>query len=1136
MRSDSRGRAAPKVVRPFVATEPLERRVMLAAEFVAELNPGTLSSTPAWQEHPPIGLRPAGSRVFFRADDGIHGSEIWSSDGTDAGTVMAADISPGPAHTRAEKGLSVGNLFYFVRVVDAPVVPRRELWRTDGTPAGTFRIHEGGYNPLQMTEAMGLLAFTAPMDTAGGYGVWLTDGTAAGTRLIVASDVFAMSGTTDGLILAFTNELINRYDGTSLQFVSGGPAATEVFAMPGYVLVERANPASFQIIDTGTRATSTIANATDPRGFEALSGNRVAFVAGNQPWITDGTAAGTRAIRAPGGGAFTGVGDFAEMDGTLYFAARPPGITELHEGLYKVALAQPTSTAQLVADVYPDAQNSFPAELTPFGGRLYFRAAPLTSGLDVWSTDGTTAGTRLELDLRPGVGVSTFDSNFAVANGRLLFISDIPFYGHELCQLDPGAGPGGAGGSSSYHLVSDVNRAGAGAGYGPGPFDDPRRLPAASAGGKLFFGAVNPLSNVGFEPWVTDGTQAGTRLLKDIHPNFGSNVGMFTPFGDRMYFRASSDYSTQDAGGLWTSDGTTAGTQRVGQFQFASVTWIVPAAGKLVVGTHHDGVWVIDAPGAAPRELRVGATNGELDEPMAPAAVGDRLYFTARDVSRFATKQVFRTDGTDASTVQVSDFTTNTGAGEGVAARGQYFFTYEGGVWASDGTTAGTRRVGTFPAGELEVAGDVVYSLLWTGVLARTDGTPAGSYVLRQFEPNEADSLTAVGDRVFFSAAEPVGDPQRRGRELWTSDGTVAGTVRVKDIMPGPAPGGPAGSSNPQGLFEFGGLLYFNADDGVNGAELWQSDGTAEGTLLARDIYVGAAGSQPMPLGRLGEHFYFAAADFQRGRELWRLDVAAPAPTVTSVYLSGSGWATALKQFMATRGLGSAGFGFAVPAGAVQLGILPWTNLNQMSITFSTPVQVDAADLRVRGSSVANYAIDPSAFTYDPSTRTATWRLAGGAAFGADRIVLDLDGDSPDGVRGPSGVPLDGDWINPVGPGPDGPTEAAGGDAWPSGDGTAGGDFRFRVNILPGDADRSGTVLANDFSQVKQRFFENPSSASYSIFHDVNGSGSILADDFSAVKGRFFSQLPAAQRILGDSAAGAPLLSTRRVAADVLRG
>ena len=96
---------------------------------------------------------------------------------------------------------------------------------------------------------------------------------------------------------------------------------------------------------------------------------------------------------------------------------------------------------------------------------------------------------------------------------------------------------------------------------------------------------------------------------------------------------------------------------------------------------------------------------------------------------------------------------------------------------------------------------------------------------------------------------------------------------------------------------------------------------------------------------------------------------------------------------------------------------------------------------------------------------------------------------------------------------------AAGGDAYPSGDGTAGGDFRFAMNVLPGDINRSGVVLADDFSDVKRRFFRGTTNlgsgdAAYGMFHDVDGSGAILANDFSEVKRRFFDVLPAAASVV----------------------
>ena len=91
-----------------------------------------------------------------------------------------------------------------------------------------------------------------------------------------------------------------------------------------------------------------------------------------------------------------------------------------------------------------------------------------------------------------------------------------------------------------------------------------------------------------------------------------------------------------------------------------------------------------------------------------------------------------------------------------------------------------------------------------------------------------------VGGRLFFTAGDGV-----HGRELWTSDGTKAGTVLVKDIKPGTASG-----SFPYSLTAVGGRLFFTADDGMHGQELWTSDGTRAGTVLVKDITPGDGGGE----------------------------------------------------------------------------------------------------------------------------------------------------------------------------------------------------------------------------------------------------------------------------------------------------
>ena len=72
--------------------EALEDRVTLSLtpQMVLDINPSTLSSNPSE-------MVAIGSTTYFTADDGVHGVELWKSDGTAAGTVLVKDINPGSA-------------------------------------------------------------------------------------------------------------------------------------------------------------------------------------------------------------------------------------------------------------------------------------------------------------------------------------------------------------------------------------------------------------------------------------------------------------------------------------------------------------------------------------------------------------------------------------------------------------------------------------------------------------------------------------------------------------------------------------------------------------------------------------------------------------------------------------------------------------------------------------------------------------------------------------------------------------------------------------------------------------------------------------------------------------------------------
>ena len=90
---------------------------------------------------------------------------------------------------------------------------------------------------------------------------------------------------------------------------------------------------------------------------------------------------------------------------------------------------------------------------------------------------------------------------------------------------------------------------------------------------------------------------------------------------------------------------------------------------------------------------------------------------------------------------------------------------------------------------------------------------------------SDPNNLVEVGGTLFFTANDGLS-----GVELWKSDGTAGGTVRVADINSGTA------SSSPANLTNVGGTLFFTANDGTSGSELWKSDGTEVGTVRVKDI------------------------------------------------------------------------------------------------------------------------------------------------------------------------------------------------------------------------------------------------------------------------------------------------------------
>ena len=378
----------------------------------------------------------------------------------------------------------------------------------------------------------------------------------------------------------------------------------------------------------------------------------------------------------------------------------------------------------------------------------------------------------------------------------------------------------------------------------------PRIDKNAVIGNEFFFAADD--GTHGDELWKSDGTEEGTVMVKDINPIEGANIFGYAVLNNELYFEANDNVHGEE---LWKSDGTEEGTVMVRDIYQT-------AAGDVSGGSNPQGFMVMDG----------------------------NLYFVASDVNN--QDELWKTDGTETGTVPVKTINNTSSAATrllGVIDHTLYFKADDGThgteLWESDGTKDGTVMVKDIYAGpngsdvrgiaELNgyayfAADDGIHGVeLW-----KSDGTEESTVMVKDVNPvlgSDITTMVTVGGFLYFS---PVNDGTN-GVQLWKSDGTEAGTVMIKDIYPG----GAAKATSIQGLANINGTLYFSAGDSDHGRELWKSDGTTDGTVLVDDINPGSGDGDPTVGGTvIDDVFYFTAKDGVHSRELWKIDLSTPRP------------------------------------------------------------------------------------------------------------------------------------------------------------------------------------------------------------------------------------------------------------------
>lgn len=437
----------------------------------------------------------ASTIAFFQANDGISGIELYKTDGTTAGTSVVKNIRIGAASSTPANFVKLGNKTLFTATDGTNGF---ELWVTDGTTNGTtlvkdIRTGAASSTPLELTKLGNKVVFTAIGTTAAGREVWVTDGTEAGTTLLRNINTNINVGSAPG---NFT-EMNGKVYFTANQGNAGTQTGTELWVTDGTA----AGTQLVADINTGTGSSNpqnlTVFN--NKLYFSAVNPSE-STPAGRELYVSDGTAAGTTRFSDINTSGSSSPSELTVMNGNLYFVAND-GSTGPE--LWKTdGTAAPTQ----VRDINPlPSTGSAIFGLTAFGNKLYFRANAgadpslpaneRNKGLELWESDGTAAGTTITTDIRSGAGLASTPRFFTVVGNTLYFVAASNTYGSELHKLDS---------NGAAVLVKDLN-----VGLPP---SFPQELTVFN--NKLLFSATT--AAYGRELYISDGTVAGTTLVKDI--------------------------------------------------------------------------------------------------------------------------------------------------------------------------------------------------------------------------------------------------------------------------------------------------------------------------------------------------------------------------------------------------------------------------------------------------------------------------------------------------------------------------------------------------------------------------------------------------------------------------------------------
>ena len=549
---------------------------------------------------------------------------------------------------------------------------------------------------------------------------------------------------------------------------------------------------------------------------------------------------------------------------TLYFQASDGTATGQHGTelwQFDTTSAASSTNPSMIYDIRNGTISSNPRYLKAVGTTLYFNAYD-SNGQELWKFDTTSAASSsnpsMVYDIVSGAGSS--NPLYLGSVGTTLYFNAIggAVSGYELWQFDTTS----TASSSNPSLVYDIIIGS----------DGSYPMYLESVGTTLYFQA-NDGTN-GQELWQFDTTSTASSsnpsLVYNIWPGGHSYPTHLGAVGTTLYFQADDGrgYGRE----LWqfnTTSGASSGNPSMVQDFLIGVEGSEPNYPQ-AVGTSL--YFVI--------EQSVGGGLWMLDT-SAPSAISSELILpTPRTISFFDPQSSCLTEEVYGDKVYAST---------------------EHGLWQMDPASKSGIVVAHGMGGcHSEIIGDTMYhSVYFDGIgyeLWKYNFTNGAEELVYDINSGSGDSapeyLESVGTTLYFQADDGGG---QQGRELWkfetTSTSSSSNPSMVYDIRYGSL------DSNPNDLTAVGSTLYFQATDGTNGNELWQFDTTSAASSsnpsMVYDIWTYNNGSNPRYLESLGTTLYFQANDGTNGAELWQFDttsaVSSSNPSMIYDIVSGSG-------------------------------------------------------------------------------------------------------------------------------------------------------------------------------------------------------------------------------------------------------